>query len=263
MKRKASSAKIDTGRWLITYSDMMNNLLVLFMVLYAMSVLNMEKFRALAQQFSNELSPANASVIVPTGKGGLPETEPEDEVSAQEFDALYAKLKAGIEDNGYDEFIELEKGDSFIKFKFKDNVLFYPDSARMRQNGVEVLQYVGTLLSEVNEYTETIEIGGHTAQTGAETQITTFAWELSADRAISVLQYLCTNCGLVQSKMSIAGYSHYDPIGDNSTEDGRAANRRVEIKVIRVTGGNSSAVDAAIEAAVNAAAVDGEPGESA
>jgi len=213
----------------------MNNLLVLFMVLYAMSVMDLEKFRALAEQFNENLSPTKTEVTVPSAAGTATEDSSDNEEAAQEFDALYQKLKNGIEENGYDEFIELEKGDSFIKFKFKDNVLFYPDSASMRPNGVLVLQYVGTLLSDVTQYTETIEIGGHTAQTGKESQITTFAWELSADRAISVLQYLVKNCGLMQSKMSIAGYSHYDPIGDNSTEDGRAANRRVEIKVIRVT----------------------------
>ena len=235
MKRKAKKSNINTGAWLNTYADMMNNLLVLFMVLYAMSVMDLEKFRALAEQFNENLSPTKTEVTVPSESGNATEDSSENEESAQEFDALYEKLKTGIEENGYDEFIELEKGDSFIKFKFKDNVLFYPDSSSMRPDGVLVLQYVGTLLSDVNQYTETIEIGGHTAQTGQEAQITTFAWELSADRAISVLQYLVKNCGLMQSKMSIAGYSHYDPIGDNSTEDGRAVNRRVEIKVIRVT----------------------------
>lgn len=218
-----------------TYADMMNNLLVLFMVLYAMSVMDLEKFKALAEQFNENLSPTKTEVTVPSESGTATEDSSENEESAQEFDALYEKLKTGIEENGYDEFIELEKGDSFIKFKFKDNVLFYPDSSSMRPDGVLVLQYVGSLLTDVSQYTETIEIGGHTAQTGQEAQITTFAWELSADRAISVLQYLVKNCGLMQSKMSIAGYSHYDPIGDNSTEDGRAVNRRVEIKVIRVT----------------------------
>jgi chemotaxis protein MotB len=239
LTRKAKKSNINTGAWLNTYADMMNNLLVLFMVLYAMSVMDLEKFKALAKQFNEALSPSSAEVTVPSGGTGEEAAgSPEAEESAQEFDALYEKLKDGIEENGYDEFIELEKGDSFIKFKFKDNVLFYPDSANMRPDGILVLQYVGTLLSDVTPYTETIEIGGHTAQTGKETQITTFAWELSADRAISVLQYLVKNCGLMQSKMSIAGYSHYDPIGDNSTEDGRAVNRRVEIKVIRVTQDN-------------------------
>lgn len=235
MKRKAKKSSINTGAWLNTYADMMNNLLVLFMVLYAMSVMDLEKFKALAEQFNENLSPTKTEVTVPSESGTATEDSSDNEESAQEFDALYNRLKSGIEENGYDEFIELEKGDSFIKFKFKDNVLFYPDSSSMRPDGVLVLQYVGSLLSDVNQYTETIEIGGHTAQTGQEAQITTFAWELSADRAISVLQYLVKNCGLMQSKMSIAGYSHYDPIGDNSTEDGRAVNRRVEIKVIRVT----------------------------
>lgn len=246
-RRKRNKGSIDTGRWLTTYADMMNNLLVLFMVLYAMSVMDLQKFEALAKEFSHTFS-TEVQVETPIdSKGGnpkeedivVPDTNPAEEEldteSAEQFDALYEKLKQGIEKNGYGDMVELEKEDAFIKFKFKDSVLFFPDSPEMRSVGIEVLKYVGNLLTEVDQYTRNIEIGGHTAQTLPEDKATIFAWELSADRAISVLKYLVSNCGLVQSKMSIAGYSHYDPIGDNTTETGRSVNRRVEIKVVRIT----------------------------
>lgn len=244
-RRKRDKGSIDTGRWLTTYADMMNNLLVLFMVLYAMSVLDLKKFEALSKQLGTTLSsntqveasitpdskPSDTEIVIPD----TPSSESIGDQSAQQFDDLYEKLKEGIEKNGYGEMIELEKESSFIKFKFKDSVLFFPDSPTMRPVGIEVLTYVGNLLTEVDQYTKNIEIGGHTAQTMPEDKATIFAWELSADRAISVLKYLVTNCGLVQSKMSIAGYSHYDPVGDNTTETGRSVNRRVEIKVVRIT----------------------------
>ena len=55
-KKKNEEAKENNERWLLTYADMMNNLLILFMVLYAMSVIDLNKFEALASQFSNIFS---------------------------------------------------------------------------------------------------------------------------------------------------------------------------------------------------------------
>lgn len=254
-RKRPNREKPNTDRWLATYADMMNNLLVLFMVLYAMSVMDLEKFKALAVQFNNKLA-SNTVIETQVESGGAsdngiidipedsetPETPsaPEDTAqneSAAQFDALYERLKTGIEAQGYSSLIDLEKEDAYIKFKFKNSVLFYPDSAEMRQVGIDVLAYVGKLLIEVDPYIQSIEIGGHTAQISDESNSNNnfFAWELSSDRAISVLKYLVKNCGFVQSKMEIAGYSHYDPVGDNTTEEGRSDNRRVEIKVNRLT----------------------------
>ncbi|MEA5040849.1 MAG: flagellar motor protein MotB, partial [Clostridiaceae bacterium] len=55
-RKRPNREKPNTDRWLATYADMMNNLLVLFMVLYAMSVMDLEKFKALAVQFNNKLA---------------------------------------------------------------------------------------------------------------------------------------------------------------------------------------------------------------
>jgi len=249
-KRKSDDAKIDTGRWLTTYADMMNNLLVLFMVLYAMSVMDLKKFEALSKSLSATFS-GNTQTQAVSGAGdnsagniAIPpdadqnEQSEMDQESSQKFDALYEKIKKGVEENGYSDVIDLEKEDAFIKFKFKDSVMFYADSAEMKPTGTQVLAYVGGLLGEVDTYTKNIEIGGHTAQVSEETNHNFFAWELSSNRAISVLKYLVQNCGLPQSKMLITGYSHYDPVGDNSTEDGRSENRRVEIKIIRLSDEN-------------------------
>ncbi len=78
-----------------------------------------------------------------------------------------------------------------------------------------------------------IEIGGLTATTESYQQL--FSWELSSQRSISVLKYLVQNCKLPESKMSISGYSRYHPIANNDTEENRQLNRRVEIKITRVT----------------------------
>jgi chemotaxis protein MotB len=142
-----SENKNDEGRWLITYSDMMNNLLILFIVLYAMSALNLNKFKALAQTF-NPLQKAasgqgmgggigtggNSSAV--DGKGSVEITPDSAGVqNSDAFDELYDKVKQSLIEKGYSESISVERGVGFIYFRFKDTVLFYPDSPEMKPSG--------------------------------------------------------------------------------------------------------------------------------
>ncbi|PIS27648.1 MAG: hypothetical protein COT43_09395 [Candidatus Marinimicrobia bacterium CG08_land_8_20_14_0_20_45_22] len=54
-------------------------------------------------------------------------------------------------------------------------------------------------------------------------------WELSSARALEVVRYLSTVSGIGESKFSALGYGEFRPVADNSTEEGRSLNRRVEI----------------------------------
>ena len=240
-KRNQEGHKEKDGseRWLLTYADMMNNLLILFMVLYAMSVIDASKFAALAAELANaftstpmtneatqydELALSNSDIALLQ----------EDQQLQAEFDKLYQTINAKLKENGYNQLVSLDKGDNFIRFRFGENVLFYPDSPVIKTNDAPVLKYVGDMLASVNSLISTIEIGGHTATTGQKTD-SFFSWELSSDRALSVLEYLVTNCDLPESKMSASGFSRYHPVAKNDTEANRQLNRRVEITITRVT----------------------------
>ena len=56
-------------------------------------------------------------------------------------------------------------------------------------------------------------------------------WDLSAARASSVLRYTLSHSSVSPDHLAIAGYGPYHSVGDNSTEEGRALNRRVEVIV--------------------------------
>lgn len=250
-RRERSEENVNTDRWLLTYSDMMNNLLVLFIVLYAMSIMDMSKFEALARELNNTFSnvpmtdaysfkydtlvPLEQSLGTEVNAAGRSEGSQDnlDRLLDQAFNQVYSELQEKIKEMGYEELVKLEKGDDYIKFRFGDNVLFYPDSPQIKSGNIEVLSFIGEILKEIDPLTETIEIGGHTATTGEPTT-SFFSWELSSQRSISVLKYLVQKCQLSEAKMSISGYSRYRPVADNDTEENRQLNRRVEIKVTRM-----------------------------
>jgi outer membrane protein OmpA-like peptidoglycan-associated protein len=72
-----------------------------------------------------------------------------------------------------------------------------------------------------------IEVGGHTDNTGDQIKNTS----LSAKRALAVKTYLVT-AGIDTNRLTTKGYADAQAIADNKTLDGRAQNRRTEIKIM-------------------------------
>lgn len=120
-----------------------------------------------------------------------------------------------------------------------ESVLFDRSSADLKANSRAVLDQLAdgfaAFLSDENitKYVDTIIIGGHADSTGSD-QIN---WDLSTRRAKAVLSYLLMtshNGGLNQyaKYFSAAGYGSTRPIADNSTPEGMAKNRRIEISIV-------------------------------
>ena len=210
--------------WLSSYSDMMTDLMAIFGVLFAFAMMATSQEN---QDIREEMQTVReqAGLSVEAGEGSY---QLEDE-----FDEVYEQIKNKIAEGGYSESILLEKEDGYINFRFKDNLLFYPDSAVMRESSFDILRYMGDLLLGVDSGIDSIEISGFTAKVGDESPGNFFSWELSSDRAISVLKFFSTECSLPQSKMFVSGYSHYRPVAENDTEEDRSLNRRVEVKIVR------------------------------
>lgn len=103
---------------------------------------------------------------------------------------------------------------------------FEPGSANIDASGAEIMDDIAEILKQCGEIT--MEIGGHTDSQGREVM----NQQLSQARAQTVLNELRMRRVLTAS-ISAVGYGETQPIEDNSTEEGREANRRIEFKVIR------------------------------
>jgi len=224
-------------RWMLTYLDMITLLLVLFIVMYAMSNVDAQKFKALGQAFGTVLDGGsefdNEGVsAVTTIEGAVADlnatTSPEET-----FDEVYEKIKKQIEENGLSGEVAIENGKDYILIRFTENVLFYPDKAELRSEAFPIIEGIAKALSQANPYIKHIKIDGHTADIGIESDTSFFSWELSTQRALVVLEYLAKESSLNQNSMSLEAFAHYQPIADNSTEFGKAQNRRVEFYITK------------------------------
>lgn len=132
----------------------------------------------------------------------------------------------GIEVNEFDLNLVLLPMDMDKVFVY-NNILFDYDSAVIKKESHPVLNEIAITL--LNSPTIRVEISGHTCENSGGEKYNN---KLSKDRAESVIAYLVSK-GVAEKRMIAKGYGLSKPIADNKTEEGKAMNRRVEVKRIK------------------------------
>jgi chemotaxis protein MotB len=119
-----------------------------------------------------------------------------------------------------------------LSVQLVEKILFDSGRAEIKPEGKEVLTKVGNVLLAVKDkqiriegYTDSVPIGGALRQ-----QFPT-NWELSTQRAATVLRFLHEKVGVEGKYLSAVGYGSFRPVASNDTPEGRAENRRIEISL--------------------------------
>jgi chemotaxis protein MotB len=251
--------------WVIPYADMLTLLMGLFLVLWSMSTTDLEKLEALRASLAESFgmsAPAHdaASSVVDGGAGGvlgadagpdLGVARRDDpvqvdrafdaldreqahraavEAASQELDAIEAMIEEAATQAGVSSSIGMRREErGLVVTVVTDEVLFAPGSADLQPNGRSVLD---ALVPALRRFDNPLAVEGHTDNRPISTGRFPSNWELSTARATSVLRYLVEAHGFSGARLTAAGYGAERPIGDNATEAGRAANRRVELVVL-------------------------------
>ena len=142
------------------------------------------------------------------------------------MDKQEAKLRAELEGTG----VSVARIGDNITLNMPGNVTFATDSSDLSPAFFDVLNSVGKVLGEYNK--TVVEVAGHTDSTGADA----YNQSLSERRAASVATYL-QGRNVMSQRLITVGMGEARPVADNTTADGRQANRRVEITMVPVTAG--------------------------
>lgn len=149
-------------------------------------------------------------------------------ISQQASMQLLTQQLAKIRDEG----MKVKNGRSSLKITFIDQAFFYSGSANLTQNAKVTLKKVAGVLE--NQTRKRIRIVGHADDMPISHRLRSkypSNWELSMARANSVLNFLLKNSRIAPKNCEIVGRSIFQPIANNSAEDGRRLNRRVEILI--------------------------------
>ena len=212
-----------------TYSDMVTLLLTFFVMLYAMSVTDAQKYATIVESFTKQMNPQAYEQMVSEQVEGAAGSARDK--GKTDLDQLYTTLKQYVDENNLNNQVEVSKSEEYVFIRFSDAVTFRGYSDILEQSGKEILDVLADGLELVDEYVEEVIIAGHTAK--VEYDKTDIDRSLSTNRANVVLRYLESKNAIDSAKYLAIGYGLYSPIADNSTPEGRAKNRRVEIYISR------------------------------
>jgi outer membrane protein OmpA-like peptidoglycan-associated protein len=140
------------------------------------------------------------------------------------MDSQEAKLRKQLRGTGVS---VVREGDD-ISLVMPGNITFDTDSGNLQSSFYDVLNSVAIVLEEFDK--TIIAVSGHTDSTGPRD----YNQQLSEKRASSVASYLKSR-NIVDARFEVVGFGEDYPIADNSTAEGRAQNRRVELTLIPIT----------------------------
>lgn len=263
-KKREPEAKPAAG-WITTFSDLMNLLLCFFVLLFSMSTVDAEKFQMVIASLQSSLSvmPAGSMSIgegemVGNGISQLPnidvyfetssgedgdsqggktdESETETDVAEQykeqalaESEQMAEQIEQQIATNGLQNQVEVDFNAEYVKLTLNGAILFDSAKANIREDAQPLIAKIGTILESYDS--NVIEIEGHTDNVPIHSSKYENNNVLSMYRALSVADFIRDNTTLDPALIKSSGRGEYVPVADNTTEEGRARNRRVEIKV--------------------------------
>lgn len=259
-RKKQEEAKSGAPAWMATFSDLMNLLLCFFVLLFSMSSVDAAKFEAVVASLQSTFSvlPAGGSSI---GEGELinsgvsqlenfsmffeefnsqgEESESEEqekelkeayrEEALEESEEMAEKVNEQAQEYGIQNQVEVDFNAQYVLLTLNGALLFDSGKSEIRQEAYPLVDKIGAILSSYDS--NIIEIEGHTDNVPISNDKYENNNVLSMYRALSVADYIRDITNLDSSLLKSSGRGEYVPIADNTTQEGRARNRRVEIKI--------------------------------
>lgn len=243
-------------RWLISYADFITLLLAFFVVMYSISQVNESKYRVLSNTLTEafnapELSedplqvgqlaksnPLNVIEFEPGPQPGKDEGK-EKQRQQEDFEALADQLESSLGELTAVGLANIKGNEQWLEVELNSSLLFESGQAVLTTDAEILLNNIAQVLFD---YDKPIRVEGFTDSIPISTPRFPSNWELSASRAAAVVQMFAES-GLDPKRMAAVGYGQYQPKADNSTPEGRAANRRVVLMIAKADSLRPSVVD--------------------
>ena len=257
-KKKEDAPKGSPG-WMNTFADLMNLLLCFFVLLFSMSTVDAQKFEqvvASLQSTFNILPNGGASIgeglLISSGVSQLElldeyyneqansnaqehseaEQEVEDayrEQALEESEEMAEAIEQAAARYGIQNDIEVDFNAEYVLINMNGALLFDSGRADLRAEAYPLIDKVGKIIAPYDA--NIIDVEGHTDNIPMSSGKYENNNVLSMYRALTVADYLREITNINPGNIESSGRGDYAPIADNSTPEGRARNRRVEIKI--------------------------------
>lgn len=221
-RKNKAEEHVDSHRWIISYADFITLLFAFFVVMYAISSVNISKYKSLSEGMKSAFDKKDQNKAIKSSQT-IKDGPEEKKVNGSYNDGLdeLSKSLSDLEDGNY----KINRQDGWIELQIKAGSLF--DSGEADLKG-EALIKLMQLADKLKNYPNPVVIEGYTDNLPIQTPQYPSNWELSATRAATVGRIL-NGYGIDTGRILVTGYGDQYPVSDNTTEAGRSLNRRVNI----------------------------------
>ena len=255
-RKKEPEKAANHERWLVSYADFITLLFAVFVTLYAMSQTDKKKVEQVAASYRSafgvttgassgkpELISKTDMMPIPSLRAKMqnpekPKTKQDGKLKTQATKKEFKEIQVSIEkflitQNALDK-VNIEITKRGLVITLKEAGFFDSGSAAIKTNSFEILNKIAESLGP---YGNSISFEGHTDNIPMRSQLYPSNWELSTARATSLAHLFIEKHSFSPEKISVTGYGEFRPVADNSTEEGRKMNRRVDIVLMGATNG--------------------------
>jgi len=229
------------NRWVISYADFVTMLLALFMVMFAANSMGNAKVKDVNTSIQKVFSSSESNLNQKQKE--IPNKELKEDIEKQnsqnnndtileggdgilDGQRIVNIIKENIDD---DKSVTILKNDRGVVIRLNDTMLFDAGSAIIKPQAMVTLDKISLTLEK---FQNPILIEGHTDSTPISSEKYPSNWELSTARATNIIKYLTNSHKFPPNRLSAVGYGEYMPISENTSPQGRAKNRRVDIIVL-------------------------------
>ncbi len=250
MKRNSRSKKTrqelpGAPAYMNTYGDMVTLLLTFFVLLYTFSSLDVQRFyevmSAIHHSFMGRTGILEGSPDPGAKEGqrldplemtaqdlstGLGERELALLEMMEQMEETYEEVRTFLLEAGLEDDVQMRIEERGVVIELPERILFDTGRAEIKTEFLPTLDLMVALLNRIDNQ---IIVEGHTDNVPISTFRYPSNWELSVDRAVSVVRYLAEEQDLDPRRFKATGYGEFHPLDTNKTPEGRARNRRVTI----------------------------------
>ena len=240
----AKSTGAQVPAWMVTFADLMALMMTFFVLLYSFSSIDETKYRMIVESMAEGFGAVLAAPKTPTSVSIAPpslvpspmqtptraRSDPAPQPQPQQDPELLEQLQQSMKSEIAEGIIAVETTGNTVLIRFPEEIAFPPGSDSVSDAINPILERVAAALQESPG---TIMVSGHTDDRPIKSAEFSSNWELSTDRAVSVIHRLEEFGTLEPSRLTAVGYGATRPLAPNDTPENRARNRRVEIAIVR------------------------------
>ena len=253
MRRKQHPAHENHERWLVSYADFITLLFAFFVVMFASTQSDKNKAKAVSESVREALEHGqfSAAISVVLGRGkhdasrppptvdrinmsdNLPPLKPEPPRHPLDLAGSKQTLERGLAKELETGKIDLRLEARGLVISLREAAFFASGDDKVSPSSLPIMEKIANVIRDIPQ---PLRLEGYTDSMPIHTTRFKSNWDLSASRAIAMLEVLCERYQIPPQRMSVAGYAENAPVDSNDTEEGRSHNRRVNVVVLSLEG---------------------------